>query len=486
MNHETSVAPNRAARRSAARRSRKIAALSSGAVLATGMATGALAAFPHGAGAATTITVTNTNDAGAGSLRQALLDANPGDTVDLSGVTGTITLSTGELKIHDAVSIVGPGPSALTVDANHASRVFYLHTDLSGATLTISGLTITGGSAEDGAGVYFDCNHGSGSIVVDNSVVTGNTADELGGGLYFDQCDAGGSMTVSNSVVSNNTSTDDGAGGIWFDEGQNLTIQNTTISGNQAQNWDGGGVVFDDGASFSIVDSTVSGNSSTDQGGGLAIHRPTSSALIANSTITGNTATNGGGVYLEKGALSILQSTISGNTASDTGDGLYIGYSREAAASHSDRQEQASASAVTNANVQVVGTIIAANADGTDDIASADLPNVLTLRSSVIGAVNGITPGDGGGNQMGVTDPGLDPLANNGGATETMALHTGSVAIDAGPDPVPDFVGNEFDQRGSGFPRVVNGTVDVGAFEVQPEAPAPAPAAVVVTPKFTG
>jgi hypothetical protein len=485
MNHQTSVAPNRAARRSAARRSRKIAALSSRAVLATGMATGALAAFPHGAGAATTITVTNTNDSGAGSLRQALLDANPGDTVDLSGVTGAITLSTGELKIHDAVSIVGPGPSALTVDANHASRVFYLHTDLSGATLTISGLTITGGSAEEGGGVYFDCNHGSGSFVVDNSVVTGNTVTDLGGGLYFDQCDAGGSMTVSNSVVSNNTSTDDGAGGIWFDEGQNLTIQNSTISGNQAQDWRGGGVVFDDGASFSVIDSTISGNSASEQGGGLSIDRPTASALIANSTITGNTAaTSGGGVYLEKGALSILQSTISGNTATDAGDGLYIGYSRSDAA-HSDRQEQASASAVTNANVQVVGTIVAANADGTDDIASADLPNVLTLRSSVIGAVNGITPGDGGGNQMGVTDPGLDPLANNGGATETMALHTGSVAIDAGPDPVPDFPDNEFDQRGSGFPRVVNGTVDVGAFEVQP-MPAPAPAAVVVTPKFTG
>jgi hypothetical protein len=84
---------------------------------------------------------------------------------------------------------------------------------------------------------------------------------------------------------------------------------------------------------------------------------------------------------------------------------------------------------------------------------------------------------------MGVTDPGLDPLANNGGATQTMALKTGSVAIDKGPNPEPAFPGNEFDQRGTGFPRVVNGQVDVGAFEVQ--APAPAPE-VIVTPRFTG
>jgi hypothetical protein len=96
--------------------------------------------------------------------------------------------------------------------------------------------------------------------------------------------------------------------------------------------------------------------------------------------------------------------------------------------------------------------------------------------------VNGLTPTDGGGNQMDVTDPGLDPLGNNGGATQTMALKTGSVAIDKGPNPVPTFPGNEFDQRGTGFARVVNGQVDVGAFEVQPPAVEP----VVIQPKFTG
>ena len=65
-----------------------------------------------------------------------------------------------------------------------------------------------------------------------------------------------------------------------------------------------------------------------------------------------------------------------------------------------------------------------------------------------------------------------------------MALKPGSPAIDKGPDPVADFPGNEFDQRGAGFARVVNGKVDVGAFEVQPP-PTPAPE-VIVTPKFTG
>jgi hypothetical protein len=63
-----------------------------------------------------------------------------------------------------------------------------------------------------------------------------------------------------------------------------------------------------------------------------------------------------------------------------------------------------------------------------------------------------------------------------------QALKAGSPAIDTGPDPVPSFPGNEFDQRGAGFARVVGGRVDVGAFEVQDVTPAP----LVITPRFTG
>ena len=74
---------------------------------------------------AATITVTNTNDSGAGSLRQAIADAHDGDTIDF-GVTGTITLTTGELLVNKSVSISGPGLDNLTVDGNHATRVFHV------------------------------------------------------------------------------------------------------------------------------------------------------------------------------------------------------------------------------------------------------------------------------------------------------------------------------------------------------------------------
>ena len=55
----------------------------------------------------------------------------------------------------------------------------------------------------------------------------------------------------------------------------------------------------------------------------------------------------------------------------------------------------------------------------------------------------------------------LAPLQDNGGPTFTHALLAGSPAIDAGSNPD----GLDFDQRGSGHPRVVGASADIGAFE---------------------
>ena len=100
----------------------------------------------HGIGDAcesATSTVTNTNDSGAGSLRQALADANDGDTIDFNlTYPATITLTTGQLVVGNSVTISGPGANNLTVDGNANDRVFYIS---SGKTVTIDGLTVTNG-----------------------------------------------------------------------------------------------------------------------------------------------------------------------------------------------------------------------------------------------------------------------------------------------------------------------------------------------------
>src|SRR5438067_742687 len=104
-----------------------------------------------------TITVTNTNDGGPGSLRQALVDGNDGDTITFA-VTGTIGLTSGELLVDKNITISGPGATSLTINGNHISRVLHI---ASGRIVTISGLGITNGnsSADSGGGIYND--HGS-------------------------------------------------------------------------------------------------------------------------------------------------------------------------------------------------------------------------------------------------------------------------------------------------------------------------------------
>src|SRR5262245_56181517 len=77
-----------------------------------------------------TFTVSNTNDAGAGSLRQAILSANGAagaDTVAFDSsfnIVRTITLTGGELVVSDTVVIDGPGEKLLTLNGSGLGRVF--------------------------------------------------------------------------------------------------------------------------------------------------------------------------------------------------------------------------------------------------------------------------------------------------------------------------------------------------------------------------
>src|SRR5262245_35527794 len=101
-----------------------------------------------------TITVTNTNDSGAGSLRQALADAQDGDTIDFaSALNGqAITLTTAQLVIQSSVTIHGPGASLLTVKRDAAAPQFRVLSVTSGHNVEINGLTISGGRIIDNGG----------------------------------------------------------------------------------------------------------------------------------------------------------------------------------------------------------------------------------------------------------------------------------------------------------------------------------------------
>src|ERR1700752_3725546 len=131
-------------------------------------------------------TVTNTFDSGLNSLRAAITNANNfagPDTISFfPGVTGTLTLTTGELNITDAVTIVGPGKANFIISGNNANRVFNTSGAPAGAVVNISGLTLTGGKSTPGGGAVFA---GDEIVSLTDCAVTGNTSVGDGGGIYL-------------------------------------------------------------------------------------------------------------------------------------------------------------------------------------------------------------------------------------------------------------------------------------------------------------
>jgi hypothetical protein len=156
--------------------------------------------------------VTTLADAGAGSLRDAVAQANalPGaDTIDFQpGLTGTIALTGGELDLTDDLAITGPGADTLTASRSNLSRVFTVE---SGETVRLSGLTIAGGNTVGGNGGGID---NFGALTVSNVVFSGNSAI-LGGGLFtFGTAMVTGSIFTGNSAGSGNGGLENEPGGL--------------------------------------------------------------------------------------------------------------------------------------------------------------------------------------------------------------------------------------------------------------------------------
>jgi hypothetical protein len=205
------------------------------------------------------ITVTNTNDSGVGSLRQALADAHDNDTINFA-ITGTISLTSGELSITKSVTISGPGANVLAImrEPNAASfRIFHVTPN---HTVTIEGLAVINGSVLSafGGGIL----NQESTLTLNGCAVTGNSAlgqQGLGGGIFSNGSGGGGfaSLTIIDSTLSGNSAAN---GGAIYNDGSSgmaiLTINNSTLSSNS-----GNGIFNDGTATITITNSTLSDNS---------------------------------------------------------------------------------------------------------------------------------------------------------------------------------------------------------------------------------
>ncbi|HEY0178011.1 MAG TPA: choice-of-anchor Q domain-containing protein, partial [Dokdonella sp.] len=285
-----------------------------------------------------------------------------------------------------------------------------------------------------------------GGVRLRSLTLTGNTVGSPGrygaaGGLRAFQSP---SVEIDDSVVAGNHA-DSAGGGVIAAEYGYLYIDGTTIADNYAGNDggtdEGGGGVLCRGCSLQLTSSTVSGNTAGADGGGVNLsfgeYGPAPSSIV-DSTISGNTAYEGGGVLVDGGGAQFSNSTIAFNHASFRGAGI-------------------SGSQYTY-QIDLQSTIVSNNLTGANE-------SDVWTSAEVTGANNLIQHAAGASMPPGTitADPLLQPLADNGGATQTHALGDGSPAIDAGNDSS----GLVFDQRGAGFVRVSGAAADIGAFELQ-------------------
>lgn len=381
-------------------------------------------------GCLTNPVVTTNADSGPGSLRRAIQDACTGSTItfDMTQVTSPIALTSGQLVIDKDLTIQGPGANLLTVARSTAGGTpdFRILTVSAGSIdTTIKGLTISGGHNTSGAGLL---SNSSGTVTITECIVSGNVAGNNAAGGVFNNSITG-TINITNSSISGNSAALF-AGGVLNSFGT-INITGSTVNGNSGSliGGGGGGITNDaggqGGGTVNITNSTISGNSAGLGGGGISLGT-SNTVTLTNVTVTNNRAGSGGGIAVSGGGTVTLKNTIIARNFRGTG--------------------------VTADDIG--GTVVAAS-----------FFNVIGTGGSG-GLTNGVN-----NNQVGVADPKLGLLANNGGPTFTHALLAGSPALDAGSNAISNAAGLTTDQRGTGFPRIVVGAVDIGAYEVLDTTP---------------
>lgn len=280
--------------------------------------------------------VTNLADSGAGSLRDTLAAAKSGDTLRLTG-TGTLTLAS-PLNIDRNVTIIATG---VTIDAAGKGRALDI---AKGATVTMQGGTLKGGTGavlptslrsaalpehtnkaararlqtanlnpQAVTVTYGGVLSNAGTLTLDGVTVTGGKAN-AGGGIYNAE---GATLTLKGSTnVTGNEATalnsdvntfDQGIGGGVFNKGT-LTLAGGRIDGNRAT-WSGGGIFGEVGSVTTLTSGSVNDNACT---------RP-----LTGTTSTDAEGCAGGGLYMA-GDLTLGTASISGNTATHFGGGAVV------------------------------------------------------------------------------------------------------------------------------------------------------------------
>ena len=391
------------------------------------------------------LTDTGTGAGFTGDLRYAITQANadPGSTINITA-TGTDNLGSALPSLTANVTITDSDPGSFIVSGGGTGSGYLATRVNGGVTATISGLVFTN----------FD----------DTSTVSGIIGDS-------------GSLTLNDTTLENSHAYQAGAIGVGFND--SLTANQCSFLNNSG----GSGAAIQNFGNVTLNGGEVAGNTDT------PLYNYGTMDLNGVEVVGNSSSSDGGAIYSEPfifgtSDLIVTNSTIAGNSASDHGGGIYT--ATNTTLTNDTIANNASASGETGAGIYVNGgsgqvtlnnTIVAQNTAGSDE---SDIDGGSALNSSssynLIGdmSVGGISNGTQG-NLIGTSgtpiNAGLATLAANGGSNDTIALNAGSPAIGAGlvanaVDPTTSDA-LLYDQRGVGYARVVNGSVDIGAYQTQ-------------------
>jgi predicted outer membrane repeat protein len=254
-----------------------------------------------------------------------------------------------------------------------------------------------------------------GTLTVSNSVFSANSGHQSGGAIY-----SNGALSVETSrFLRNRASLTDGSGGAIYIDDDASSLSDTVFTANQAYS---GAAVYNVNR-LTVDRSTFSQNRSMYLGGGIA---STGIATVTNSTFYANLAISYGGGIWNGSQLTVTNSTFSENSSSN-------------------------GSSISNdGEMYLYNSILANSISGAECDSTASLGSYYNLIE------------DGSCGAYLAVDPRLGPLANNGGLTPTMALPSGSAAIDAGDASTCPST----DQRGTVRPQ--GSLCDIGAYEKKP------------------
>ncbi|MEO8609209.1 MAG: choice-of-anchor Q domain-containing protein [Chloroflexota bacterium] len=393
-----------------------------------------------------------TDDGVCGILNCTLIEAinaanddGVASTIELESSQTYTLLAVNNTDVEDGANGLPVISSAITIHGHNSTifnnsgtpfRLFYVNED---GDLSLSNLTLQAGDAgTNNGGALFNGN----SSTLNNVIVQDSQAG-LGGGVY-NADDA--ELTIVNSSLRDNRAVGGDGGALYNEANGSVSIDGSSFFNNNASS---GAGIFNAGFSLTINDTTIEGNIGTGNGGGI-YYVIGDSMTITNSTIANNTGVSGGGMYTQ-GNTTIVNSTIA-NNAAEFGGGIYDdgGVTINFVTITGNISGGVYTSAVLNAK----NSIISGQASGSDCSGDVNDSGVnFSETSGCTGFLEG-TP----------TQLKLGTLANNGGATETIELGIGSIAIDAASDcTILGGTTVTTDQRGA--PRPQGAACDAGAFE---------------------